>query len=399
MEAKNAPRKTFLSELFRPRTCVALCCLVPLSLQMAIAAVTSIQSGVTWLDNHGDPVNAHGGGIWFENGKYYLYGEHFSGGTNDFKAMAMYSSPDLMNWTWVGKVLPVQASGELGPNRVGERPHILKCPATGEYVMFIHAADLTYQKDKECVYATSPTIDGTYTFRGALTNAGGAKIVHSDMSAFQDGGTGYVITESGYAHKLAPDYHSWTEITLKGPSALGGAESPTVFKMQDTYYWLFSDKTGWRSNDNNYATAPAIAGPWTKKGLLAPAGKLTWNSQSTFVLPVTGTQGTTYMFCGDRWNADDNSKATYVWQPLIVNAGAISMPTFYASWYLNVATGTWSPDRMPTPVRREAPARHRSGERISRTVNGRLAEDRAGREGFDAAPRFGLPGKSPSPAE
>ncbi|MEO6096112.1 MAG: family 43 glycosylhydrolase, partial [Fibrobacteria bacterium] len=349
-------------------------------------------------------VNAHGGGIWFENGKYYLYGEHFSGGTNDFKAMAMYSSTDLMNWIWVGKVLPVQASGELGPKRVGERPHILKCASTGEYVMYIHAADLTYQKDKECVYATSPTIDGIYTFKGALTNSSGSKIVHSDMSVFQDGPTGYVITESGYAHKLADDYHSWTEITLKGPAALNGAESPTVFKMGDTYYWLFSDKTGWRSNDNNYATAPAIAGPWTKKGLLAPAGKKTWDSQSTFVLSVTGTKGTTYMFCGDRWNADDNSKATYVWQPLIVNGASISMPTFHESWYLNVTTGTWSADAMPTPTKGSAPSlkagnRHRSfvnypkelarseafapsGEWMLATTNGRVVTRGKGQEAF-----------------
>jgi hypothetical protein len=375
-----------------PQPFVAFCCFVSLQVQPALATVASIQSGVAWLDDHGDPVNAHGGGIWYENGKYYLYGEYFSGGTNDFKGMAMYSSADLMNWTWIGKVLPVQASGELGPNRVGERPHILKCPGTGEYVMFIHAADPTYQKDKECVYATSPAIDGVYTFRGALTNASGAKIVHSDMSAFQDGGTGYVITESGYAHKLAPDYHSWVEISLQGPSALAGAESPTVFKMGDTYYWLFSDKTGWRSNDNNYATAPAIAGPWTKKGLLAPAGELTWNSQSTFVLPVKGTQGTTYIFGGDRWNADDNSKATYVWQPLIVNAGAISMPAFYASWYLNAATGTWSPDRMPTPIRRRASARHASAEGKPRTVNGRIAGNPVGRKTLAGTPEYGLRG-------
>src|SRR6185369_13917507 len=154
--------------------------------------------------------------------------------------------------------------------------------------MFIHSADLTYQVDKECVYATSPTIDGIYTYRGPLTNSAGAKIAHSDMSTFQDGGTGYVVTESGYAFKLAPDYHSWVEITLNGSATLNGAESPALFKMNGNYYWLSSSKTGWRSNDNRYATSASIAGPWTDKGLLAPAGELTWNSQSTFVLPVTG---------------------------------------------------------------------------------------------------------------
>jgi len=384
MKAVFASEKPFLFKSAL-ESVLTLCCVLLSSLSLADAAATSIQSGVTWLDNAGNPVNAHDGGIWFENGKYYFYGEHFSGGTNDFKAVAMYSSTDLMNWTWVGKVLPVKARGELGPSRIGERPHILKCPGTGEYVMFIHAADLTYQKDKECVYATSPTIDGVYTFRGALTNSSGAKIVHSDMSTFQDDGTGYVVTESGSAYKLAPDYHSWVEQTLKGSSALSGSESPTLFKKDGTYYWLFSSKTGWRSNDNNYATATSMAGPWTNKGLIAPSGKLTWNSQSTYVLPVTGTKGTTYMFCGDRWNADDNSKATYVWQPLIFNGGAISMPTFYDAWYLNVNTGTWSATGLPDPIRRPALALLPSPEWALATLNGRVVTKGTGRGGLTNA--------------
>ncbi|HEX9060899.1 MAG TPA: dockerin type I domain-containing protein, partial [Clostridia bacterium] len=98
------------------------------------ASVTSIKSGVTWYDNNGKPVNAHGGGIWCENGKYYLYGEYCSAGSELFTSVAMYSSTDLMNWTFEREILTVQAGGELGPNRIGQRPHIIKCPSTGEYV-------------------------------------------------------------------------------------------------------------------------------------------------------------------------------------------------------------------------------------------------------------------------
>ncbi|MDP9002497.1 MAG: hypothetical protein M3O46_20595 [Myxococcota bacterium] len=48
-----------------------------------------------------------------------------------------------------------------------------------------------------------------------------------------------------------------------------------------THYWLWSHKTGWRSNDNEYGTAPAMDGPWLGGGLLAPTGQNTWNSQCT----------------------------------------------------------------------------------------------------------------------
>lgn len=304
--------------------------------------VTSIKSGETWYDNNGDPVNAHGGGIWFENGKYYLYGEYCSTGSDIFTAMAMYSSTDLMNWTFERKILTVQESGELGPDRIGQRPHILKCPSTGEYVMFIHAADKTYQVDKEIVYATCSTINGEYTYKGPITNSNGDQINRSDFTAYQDGDTGYICSESGYAYKLAPDYHSWTEITLKGSSALNGKESPTILKVGSTYYWLWSNKSGWRSNDNGYATAPSIAGPWTNRGLFAPSGMFTWDSQCTFVLPIEGTEGTTYLYWGDRWIYKDNAMATHVWQPLTVSGDTVSISKYYPSWNIDIAKGTWS---------------------------------------------------------
>ncbi|MDP9035242.1 MAG: hypothetical protein M3O50_10570, partial [Myxococcota bacterium] len=302
--------------------------------------IRSIQSGVTWLDDKGNPVNAHGGGVVREGDRFYFYGESFSGGTNTFKAFAMYSSPDLMNWTFERNILTTQTSGPLGPNRVGERPHILKCPATGEYILVAHAADPTYQVDKEVVFATSPTINGQYMFAGILANAVGAPINHSDIGAYQDATAGYVVTEGGASYKMTPDCHGWT--TVSQAAAFSGTESPTVFAIGSTHYWLWSHKTGWTSNDNEYGVAPTMDGPWVGQGLLAPAGQTTWNSQRTFVLPVTGTSGTTYVYGGDRWNARDNSKATYVWQPLVVTNSALSMPTYYPSWTIDVARGAWS---------------------------------------------------------
>ena len=55
------------STAFLTRALGAFCCLAAFSLTSAHAAKTSIESGTTWLDNNGDPVNAHGGGIWVES--------------------------------------------------------------------------------------------------------------------------------------------------------------------------------------------------------------------------------------------------------------------------------------------------------------------------------------------
>jgi len=58
---------------------------------------------------------------------FYLHGEYFpsTSTANDFNGFAMYSSKDLATWKNEGLILPQQPGGELGPNRKGERPHIV----------------------------------------------------------------------------------------------------------------------------------------------------------------------------------------------------------------------------------------------------------------------------------
>jgi len=322
----------------------------------------ALATGVNFLDTAGERVDAHGGGIIQVGDTFYLHGEYFSPTTtdNNFNGFSMYSSKDMATWKNEGIILPQQPSGELGPKRKGERPHIIKCPSTGEFVLYAHAASEDYQTDKEVVYATSATVNGKYAYQGPLKNASGALAVHSDMSAITDGSNAYVITESAHVYTLAADCHSWvsdkTYSAANGDS--GGLEAPTLFKAGSTYYWLGSYKTGWRANNNFYSTAPAITGPWTYQGYIAPvtdpddniSDQRTWLSQTTWVMPVTGCTGTTYVFWGDHWDGTSstaapgkhNNLATFVFQPLVFNGTKISMPTYLASWKLDVGAGTWS---------------------------------------------------------
>jgi hypothetical protein len=309
--------------------------------------------GISFKDTDSNLVNAHGGGIIKVCDTFYLHGEYFLSTTtdNDFNGFSMYSSNDLATWKSEGIILPQQASGQLGPNRKGERPHIIQCPATGEFVLYAHSADVTYEVDKEVVYATSATVNGTYTFQGSLLNSKGAIAAHSDMSAFTDGDNAYVVTESGWVYPLATDCHSWLSATqytaVNGTT--GGSEAPTVFKAGSTYYWIGSSKTGWQANDDFYSTAPAMTGPWTYKGNLAPVGSLTWMTQSTWVMPIAGTKGTVYMYWGDHWQGQNTSDpgqhyylTTYVFQPLVFTGTAISLPTYQVGWKIDIGAGTWS---------------------------------------------------------
>ena len=310
--------------------------------------------GITLKDTSGNLVNAHGGGIIKVCDTFYLHGEYFSGTSSDnnFRGFTMYSSKNLSTWKYEAMILPQQPSGLLGPNRKGERPHIVQCPATGEFVLYAHAADVTYQADKEVVYATSSTVNGIYSFNGALKNSSGTQIAHSDMSALSDGSNAYVITESGWVYKLSSDCHSWVSTTQYGAvnGTSGGIEAPTIFKAGSTYYWMGSSKTGWRANDNFYSTAPSITGPWTYRGYIAPQGKLTWMTQVTWAIPVVGSSGTTYIYQGDHWYGTQDTTApgkwnylgTYVFQPIIFNNGLTSLPTYQTKWKVDVGAGIWT---------------------------------------------------------
>lgn len=68
-----------------------------------------------------------------------------------------------MNWKFNSYLLTLQSSGDLGPNRVVERPHIMYNAATAKYVMWMHIDSSNYGEAKAGV-ATSDSVCGTYTY-------------------------------------------------------------------------------------------------------------------------------------------------------------------------------------------------------------------------------------------
>ena len=288
-----------------------------------------VMNGVPWYDDQGNIVNAHGACIVEEGGRYYLFGEWKSDQSNAFPGFSCYSSDDLVHWKFENVVLKVQPDGILGPNRVGERVKVMKCPSTGEYVMYMHADDMKY-KDPYIGYATCKTIDGDYQLQGPLLYDG-KPVKRWDMGTFQDtDGTGYLLIHHGPIYRLSEDYKS---IEAEAAYVEGMGESPALFKKGGLYYLLTSNLTSWEKNDNFYFTAPAISGPWTKQGLFCPEGSLTYNSQSTFVFPLKRDNDTIPMFMGDRWSYPHQaSAATYVWLPLQVDSARLRIPQYWSCW-------------------------------------------------------------------
>lgn len=291
-----------------------------------------IRNGMPWFDDHGNIVNAHGACIVEEKGRYYLFGEWKSDESNAFPGFSCYSSDDLVNWKFERVVLTVQPDGILGPNRVGERVKVMKCPSTGEFVMFMHADDMGY-KDPYIGYATCKTINGEYQLQGPLLYQG-KPVQRWDMGTFQDtDGKGYLLIHHGPIYRLSDNYRS---IEMEVAHVKGSGESPAMFKKDGIYYMLYSNLTSWEKNDNFYFTAPKIEGPWTKQGLFCPEGTLTYNSQSTFVFPLKRGNDTIPMFMGDRWSYPHQaSAATYVWMPMQVNGTKLSIPEYWQCWDFN----------------------------------------------------------------
>lgn len=312
-----------------------------ISLAQDQKAYDAIHSGIPWLDDRGKTVSAHGANIVLDKGKYYLFGEYKTDSANVFNGFSCYSSVDLYNWKFEQIALPVQTAGKLGPNRVGERPKVMKCPTTGEYILYMHVDTLGYS-DQFVGYATAHNITGPYTFQGPLFFKG-KPIRKWDMGTFQDkDGSGYILIHGGEIYKLADNYKS--VVAKVNETLTPGFESPTIFRKDSLYYFLGSHLTSWERNDNYYFTATTLEGPWTKRGLLAPEGTLTWNSQCTFVLPIMGKKDTTYMYMGDRWSfPKQTSSATYVWQPLTVSGTSLAIPTYWEAWKVNTTHGTASP--------------------------------------------------------
>jgi len=306
-----------------------------LAIQTAWAAVVTITPGSVWNDASGNRIQAHGEGITKVGSTYYWLGEDKTSGAL-FQNVKCYSSADLKNWTFVRNVLTLQSSGDLGPNRIVERPHVIYNAATSTYVMYMHIDNTSYSQRKVGV-ATSSSICGAYTYHGSFKPAGHDSL---DDNLFLDGSTGYLISEDRtdsalQIYRLSSNFQSVSALV----KTLSHYEAPAIAKIGSTYYLFGSHLTGWATNDNQYATASSITGTWSSFRSFAPSGTNTCNSQTASILPVSGSKGTGYIFLGDRWNSSNLADSRYIWEPLTINGTTVSM-TCRTSWTIDTATGT-----------------------------------------------------------
>lgn len=282
------------------------------------------------LDDHGQVAQLHGLGIQCFGGTYYAYGENKANG-NRFQGVACYTSDDLAHWRSEGIVLGVRESGLLAADTIAERPKVLRCPSTGEYVMYIHTerGDYNYAHIGVAV-ADNPL--GPFRFLFSMQPFGN---ISRDIGVFQDeDGAGYLISEDRehgtHIYRLSGDYHSVVEDVAceRGTNYEYGYESPTIIRHEGLYYWFGSQLTGWNCNDNMFATAADLHGPWSEWKPFTPLGSKTFESQCNLVMPLPDGQ---FLYIGDRWNPDDLGNSPTLWLPIRIGGGE-AMLEWHDEW-------------------------------------------------------------------
>jgi hypothetical protein len=330
--------------------------LLALATALAIPALTAppaqadtsstFTPGAAWNDTSGNALQLHGLGIVKVGSTWYGFGEDKTGESSasaPFQDIPCYSSTDLSNWTLQGKALTQQTSGDLGPNRVVERPKVIYNAATGKYVMYMHIDSMNYSEAKVGV-AVSSTPCGPYTYQGSFQPLGHQS---RDLGLFEDtDGTGYLLSEDR-ANGLRIDKLSTDYLSVASSVALfADYEAPAMAKIGGTYYLLASHLSGWAANDNVYATATSLTGTWSAFKNFAPAGTHTYNTQTANIIPVTGSSGTTYIYAGDRWTTANLGTSPLVWLPLTMSGTTVNAG-WQNSWTLDLTTGAWSGTSNP----------------------------------------------------
>ncbi len=314
------------------------------STSFAADSANAFHPGSIQYDTDGKPINAHWTSMLLYRGVYYWFGEKMEGKTVDqhvaLTGLACYSSRDLYHWKNEGVVLPAvtsDPSSDLALGKYVERAKVIYNKKTRKFVMWLHVDSKDYKYARAGV-AISDRPTGPYKYLGSM-RPNGSEV--RDMTLFQDDdGKAYLVyasegNETTHVDQLTDDY-----LKPNGKSTRlfinQFREAPAVFRYNNKYYLLNSKCADWRPTAALYAVASSMLGPWREMGnpAVGPDAAITFNSQSTYILPVAGRPGA-LIFMADRWNPDDLEDSRYIWLPIRVSGDKVEIQ-WHDEWDLSV---------------------------------------------------------------
>lgn len=334
------------------------------------ATSVNIKNDTLWKDSDGNPIKAQGGNIIKEGNTYHWFGANFAGGNDyHFYAINHYTSADLKNWKKEtgGMITPGMPTIPFQTNDWVGRPYVLWNAATSKYVMVLERGG-GGRNYYAFLTATSLSAENAWTYRSdkliaQLPDASGTRYSLGDLGAYQDGNDAYLLytfdkgaTNGAQAIlKLSSDFLSPLPPVPGNYSEFSGGtwnngdyrEAAAIFKYNSKFYYFTSNTNGWNSSETAYRTASSMAGPWSNRALVPtnPSSANSFNTQNDFILTVNGTQGTSYVYCGDRWSnytGGDINKGLYAWFPITFDTAGTPTINGHLNWSIDTTTGTWN---------------------------------------------------------
>ena len=303
----------------------------------ADAAWITIRNGQAWTTAEGAVVQAHAPGFVQKDGLWYMVGEDRSHSWNP--DVNLYSSPDLVNWTFVKKIIQNGVTDpRLGRSRMIERAKLLYCAKTGRWVVWCHWESRDYSASEAACFS-SATVDGDYRLEWSGRPLG---IKSRDCNVFVDhDGTAYFVSTTNENQdiglfRLSDDYLSVVEHT---PLFVGQRrEAPVIVRIADRYFMLSSACTGWAPNQCKLSYSSSLKGGWSP--LTNIGDDKAFRTQPAAILQIRGTLQTTYLYVGDRWMDPDLPSTKTIVFPIAFE-GTDCLFDYRDRFELNLATGEW----------------------------------------------------------
>jgi hypothetical protein len=320
------------------------------------AAAAVFRPGVVWNDENGAPINAHGGGVIFVDGRYYWHGEHKLPGRSEAQkadgGVHCYSSADLLNWRDEGLVLSVDyrnPRSEIAAGCILERPKVVRNTRTKKYVMYFKLYPPGAGYDTAYVgVATADKPAGPFAYSHRFLGGGSPKGT-GDFCMFRDAaGDVWHLTvrkpDKAFVAGRLRDDGLYPAGDYRVPAGIPAhTEAPALIRAPDgAHFMLGSGSTGWLPNAARSFSAPAPAGPFTDLGNpcagVNPRNRLgpekTFGGQISFIIPVEGKPGACVaMF--DLWKPEMPAEGLYAWLPLIFENGR-PVVRWHDEWDLSV---------------------------------------------------------------
>lgn len=301
---------------------------------------------ISFNDQSGQEINAHGGNIIYHNGYYYWVGEYRVKNEVFTQKFSLYKSKDLRSWFYLGIIYDLSKADK--PYNI-ERPKLIYNNKNRKFILWYHEEIGKIFNNAKVAVAVSNKIDGQYKFyKSYRPNAGVMPIyddsnryddqkvvlankqfnkdfkdgqMSRDMNIFEDSNNKAYLVSSAEDNKtiqiseLNSDYTGFTGIYSR---ILAGRinEAPALFKRGGEYYLFTSGVTGYRPTLLKLAESKNVLSGWHDLGIPTvssdkDAVDTSFYTQVSSVLKLHNQDK--YIFIADRWNGWKLYNSKYVW--------------------------------------------------------------------------------------